>query len=83
MLVCPAAFSLVLVEGVPKALRRYHKLMLRRIDWNDAPPPPAADADAAAAEPGSEGEGDTPPNSCHLVWEVRRRDMFWCVWVWV
>lgn len=27
-------WCLVVVEGVPKALRRYKKLMLNRIDWD-------------------------------------------------
>jgi U4/U6 small nuclear ribonucleoprotein PRP3 len=69
MLVCPSAFSLVVVEGVPKALKRYHKLMLRRINWAEAP---AAAADGAGEDEEEEGgAADKQANSCHLVWEVR------------
>lgn len=71
---CPAAFSLVVVEGVPKALKRYHKLMLRRIKWAEDTAAAQEEAeeeggggdDAAAGD----GAGDKPANSCHLVWEV-------------
>lgn len=53
----PNQFSLVVVEGGPKTLRRYEKLMLRRINWN----PAQEDAGEEGAPPG-------PPNYCHLVW---------------
>lgn len=73
MLVCPSAFSLVVVEGVPKALKRYHKLMLRRIDWTEAPTAPGGQQGEGEAEEEDEGgpPADKPANSCHLVWEVR------------
>ncbi|GBF89299.1 hypothetical protein Rsub_02176 [Raphidocelis subcapitata] len=38
MLVGPE-FSVVVVEGCAKSLKRYHKLMLRRIDWTQKPEP--------------------------------------------
>jgi hypothetical protein len=69
MLVVPSAFSLVVVEGVPKAITRYHKLMLRRIDWSEAPR--AAGAVEQEEEEEEDGARDKPTNSCHLVWEVR------------
>lgn len=58
---------LVLVEGGPKSIERYKKLMMRRIDWNDF----------TINEEEGEGEGekakervvDRPHNSCSLVWE--------------
>jgi hypothetical protein len=72
--VCPAAFSLVLVEGCPKALKRYHKLMLRRIDWAAPPLPAEGDGDEGGGGMDDDDEAaagsDAPPNSCHLVWEV-------------
>jgi hypothetical protein len=80
MLVCPSAFSLVVVEGVPKALKRYHKLMLRRINWAEAPP---AAGDAEMEEEEEEGgAADKQANSCHLVWEVSDGGCFACVCVW-
>lgn len=58
-------FWIVVVEGAPKPLSRYEKLMLRRIDWNKK-----VDGD------GEEEEGDVmyeekqqQPNYCHLVWQ--------------
>jgi U4/U6 small nuclear ribonucleoprotein PRP3 len=73
MLVCPSAFSLVVVEGVPKALKRYHKLMLRRINWTEAPTAPGGEGEEEQAEEEEGGPpADKPANSCHLVWEVRR-----------
>lgn len=50
------AFSMVIVEGMSKALKRYMKLMLRRIDWNEGKDDDEEDA----------GE----PNKCVLVWQV-------------
>jgi len=69
---CPGSdFSLVVVEGCPKAMKRYAKLMLRRIDWTAAPLPLATDMDQETHRDGDNGEApDRPPNSCHLVWEV-------------
>ncbi|KAF6262765.1 pre-mRNA processing factor 3-domain-containing protein [Scenedesmus sp. NREL 46B-D3] len=71
MLLCPGTFNLVVVEGCPKSLKRYHKLMLRRIDWNATPLPQPGDEEEDAAD-ALEVEACTeikPPNSCHLVWE--------------
>lgn len=69
MLVCPSPFSLVVVEGCPKSMKRYHKLMLRRIDWNAKP----LDAEGDGLE--DEGDEDNEQqsktiNTCHLVWQV-------------
>uniref|UniRef100_A0A061SGE1 U4/U6 small nuclear ribonucleoprotein PRP3 n=2 Tax=Tetraselmis sp. GSL018 TaxID=582737 RepID=A0A061SGE1_9CHLO len=50
------SFSLVIVEGSAKAIKRYNKLMLRRIDWN-----PVRDEDDAPEQ--------RPVNSCNLVWQ--------------
>jgi U4/U6 small nuclear ribonucleoprotein PRP3 len=72
MVLCPGTFNLVVVEGCPKSLKRYHKLMLRRIDWNATPLPQPGDDDEDAPDRDVAGVGadDKPPNSCHLVWEV-------------
>lgn len=50
----PAAFSLVIVEGSLTAIRRYKRLMLERIKWNEPPAPSTA---------------AIPENQCCLVWE--------------
>lgn len=51
-------FLTVIVEGGPKGINRYKKLMLRRIAWNDSS---ATDKSGAPIV--------FPPNECHLVWE--------------
>lgn len=72
MLLCPGTFNLVVVEGCPKSLKRYHKLMVRRIDWKATPlPQPGDDEDEVADVTAGDGEAEKAPNSCHLVWEVR------------
>uniref|UniRef100_A0A7S1SMC0 Uncharacterized protein n=1 Tax=Tetraselmis chuii TaxID=63592 RepID=A0A7S1SMC0_9CHLO len=55
-LIVEEGFSLVVVEGTAKAIKRYSKLMLGRIDWNARP----EDED---------GEEDRPENRCILVWQ--------------
>lgn len=75
--------NVAVVEGGPKGIQKYTKLMLRRIKWHEMPTePPAedADADADAAEGGADGgemdvvadaqggeAGERP--TCHLVWQ--------------
>lgn len=54
--------NLLIVEGGPKAQKRYRKLLMHRIDWNDAP----ADDDD---EDGDEAEKLTAEDVCKLVWE--------------
>jgi U4/U6 small nuclear ribonucleoprotein PRP3 len=53
--VCP-------IEGVSKSLKRYSKLMLRRIDWNEG----REEEEEEAAEQGREPK---EPNQCVLVWQ--------------
>jgi len=74
-------WSVVVVEGGPKALRRYKKLMLRRIKWNDTENKPATatseSSNVAENEKGTEkeGRGDEADADngkgpyCYLVWE--------------
>ncbi|RKP11705.1 pre-mRNA processing factor 3-domain-containing protein [Piptocephalis cylindrospora] len=52
-------FALVIVEGGPKAIKAYKKLMLRRIAWSDP----------VDGEEEDEGMRDSGPNQCALVWE--------------
>jgi hypothetical protein len=83
LLVAKPSFSLVVVEGCRKSLKRMHKLMLRRIDWEAQPlgagpgAGPGAEGEGGGGEEGAQEEeeeelGDQEPNSCQLVWEVRR-----------
>ncbi|KAH0660478.1 U4/U6 small nuclear ribonucleoprotein Prp3 isoform X1 [Solanum tuberosum] len=61
--VISGGISVVVVEGGKKSIKRYGKLMLRRIDWA-----------AAGKKEDDEGEGegedeDKPLNKCVLVWQ--------------
>ncbi|KAK4513427.1 uncharacterized protein ATC70_005428 [Mucor velutinosus] len=63
--------NIVIVEGGPKAIKAYKKLMLRRIDWNDMPPPKNLEADEAAMDidqPSAYGLAEGEENKCFLVW---------------
>lgn len=63
--------NLVIVEGGPKSIKAYKKLMLRRIDWNDMPPPKNLQADETAMDvdqPSLYGLPEGEENKCFLVW---------------
>ena len=77
------AFALVIVEGARKAIARYNKLMLRRMNWKLRPEPRAdaeaeeeedtgvaaeEDAEAKAAKEEAE-EALFAANKCTLVWQ--------------
>ncbi|XVF75442.1 hypothetical protein PTKIN_Ptkin13bG0189300 [Pterospermum kingtungense] len=53
--------TVVVVEGRSKSIKRYGKLMIRRINW----------AEAVKEEEDEEGDEDEekPPNKCVLVWQ--------------
>jgi U4/U6 small nuclear ribonucleoprotein PRP3 len=57
------SFSIVIVEGGLKSVRRYEKLMMRRIDWNVK-----LDADAAAGD-NEDDDGLVVENKCMCVWK--------------
>jgi U4/U6 small nuclear ribonucleoprotein PRP3 len=57
-LVAGSGISVVVVEGDPKGIRRFNRLMLHRIDWN--PLMTVEDADAGMF---------SEVNRCHLVWQ--------------
>ncbi|EEH53912.1 U4/U6 small nuclear ribonucleoprotein Prp3 [Micromonas pusilla CCMP1545] len=59
------SFSIVIVEGGLKSVRRYEKLMMRRIDWNVK----LDSADAAASEDEDEDEDAQQRNKCTCVWK--------------
>ena len=58
------SFAVVVVEGGAKGVRRYEKLMLRRIDWNA----PADDEDPEDAEDAG-GGARGGRNACRCVWK--------------
>ncbi|XP_039053985.1 protein RDM16-like [Hibiscus syriacus] len=51
--------SVVVVEGGSKSIKRYGKLMLRRINW----------AEAVNETDGGDDDEEKPPNKCVLVWQ--------------
>ncbi|GAV77261.1 DUF1115 domain-containing protein/PRP3 domain-containing protein [Cephalotus follicularis] len=51
--------SVVVAEGGSKSIKRYGKLMLRRINW----------AEAADEEDEEDEDGEKPVNKCALVWQ--------------
>ena len=76
------AFALVIVEGARKAVARYNKLMLRRMNWKLRREPRDGDAQeedggGVAAEDDAEArrqreeeeEGRAEANKCTLVWQ--------------
>lgn len=63
--------NIVIVEGGPKSIKAYKKLMLRRIDWNDMPPPKNLEEDETAMDvdnPTPYGLPEGEENKCFLVW---------------
>ncbi|XP_021295884.1 protein RDM16 isoform X2 [Herrania umbratica] len=52
--------SVVVVEGGSKSIKRYGKLMLRRINWTEAVKEEDKDGDE---------DEEKPPNKCVLVWQ--------------
>ncbi|TPX35959.1 hypothetical protein SmJEL517_g01728 [Synchytrium microbalum] len=59
------AFTLVVVEGGPKGIKKYKKLMLKRIKWEVNGMSMTRDDDNDEEEE----EEDAKPNQCVLVWE--------------
>lgn len=55
------SISVVVVEGGPKSIKRYGKLMLKRVDW--------AAIVKNEDEDGEEENEDAPINKCLLVWQ--------------
>ncbi|RDX74801.1 Protein RDM16, partial [Mucuna pruriens] len=52
--------SVVVVEGGSKSIKRYGKLMLRRINWSDV---------SKEKEENEDSDDDKPANKCVLVWQ--------------
>jgi U4/U6 small nuclear ribonucleoprotein PRP3 len=69
--------ALLLVEGTPKAIQRYTRLVLVRMHWS-GPPPTSLSASATALEEGGGVDDDfdgttthpfNPNNKCEQVWQ--------------
>ncbi|KAI8063975.1 pre-mRNA processing factor 3-domain-containing protein [Thamnidium elegans] len=63
--------NIIIVEGGPKSIKAYKRLMLRRIDWNDMPTPKNLEQDDTAMEvddPIPYGLPEGEENKCFLVW---------------
>ena len=59
--------NLVIVEGGPKAQKKFRRLMLNRIKWSED----------TKKHANSDDEGEkTSQNFCRLVWEVRTSACF-------
>jgi len=56
------AHCVVVVEGVSKAIRRYDKLMTRRVDWA------STGLDVADDAAGGSSAAEAKPNACACVW---------------
>ena len=58
------SFCIVIVEGGIKSVRRYEKLMMRRIDWNAR-----TDVDGATEYDDDTPLGEEAANKCTCVWK--------------
>ncbi|XP_062511867.1 U4/U6 small nuclear ribonucleoprotein Prp3-like [Corticium candelabrum] len=62
--------NLVIVEGGPKALKKYKKLMLHRVKWEQQKKGRARDSDKQSSE----------ENKCDLVWEGTNKERSFIDW---
>lgn len=80
--------NLIIVEGGPRAIKKYKRLMLRRIDWNSKARQRKAEteedpnAEAPEEEEDKDDEGDdeakvSKDKKCYLIWEgIQRKKSF-------
>jgi len=61
--------NLLVVEGGPKAQKRYRKLLMQRIDWADAPIDEDDDGERDDAEDRVEERQRAAREACKIVWE--------------
>jgi U4/U6 small nuclear ribonucleoprotein PRP3 len=66
-------FNLVVVEGAPKDVLRYKKLMMRRIQWTEAAP-------IREQDEGVKELPDLSRNKCTLVWEGQLLEQHFKKW---
>ena len=71
MVVHSGHFTVVIAEGGTKALKRYKKLMLRRIDWTMKYQAAAVEGDEGGGEDEEDEEAEQARlnNKCVQVWE--------------
>merc|ERR1712056_75065 len=62
---CPGVANIVIVEGGPRAIKRYKKLMTRRIKWSED----MKDDDEDEADDDDEDTAPKLQDHCVLVWE--------------
>ena len=64
----PHLNNVVMVEGGGRTIKKYKRLMLRRIKWSEGG---NVDKDGKEEESGSDEEGlkESLDHKCHLVWE--------------
>ncbi|CAI2164785.1 4760_t:CDS:10 [Funneliformis geosporum] len=72
-------FSVIMVEGGPKGIKYYKKLMLRRIDWSDTTRLGEGSGTGVSGGGNEQGEDEQmmePPkeNKCVLIWEGEVKD---------
>ncbi|EXX74299.1 Prp3p [Rhizophagus irregularis DAOM 197198w] len=72
-------FNVVIVEGGPKGIKYYKKLMIRRIDWSDTTR--LGEGSGAGGNGGGNEQGEDEPtaeppkeNKCVLIWEGEVKD---------
>lgn len=80
-------FVLVIVEGGPKSIIRYKKILLNRIHWKDPPPPPKVQIKPEIETESNKetktqnyifGKDIAPEeNECYLVWEGDVKSRTW------
>ncbi|KAG5360600.1 U4/U5/U6 small nuclear ribonucleoprotein prp3 [Yarrowia sp. B02] len=66
-------FNLVVVEGSPRDVLRYKKLMMRRIQWTEAAP-------IREQDEGVKEQPDLSRNKCSLVWEGQLLEQHFKKW---
>lgn len=74
LLVVYSAFHVIVVEGGEKALRKFKKLMLRRIRWNDGLNEETLEQETVFPNNGGDQQQNNSKKDCVLVWEGRIPD---------
>ena len=69
----PGLPNFVVVEGGPRAMKRYKKLLLRRVKWTttdpDSSPDPQSSQEDEPEEQKTPQTAKVPTKGCYLVWE--------------
>ncbi|KTW27067.1 hypothetical protein T552_02559 [Pneumocystis carinii B80] len=73
-------FNLVVVEGGSKGIKRFKDLMLRRINWTDAPISSTIPFDNQLIKQDEHALVDYSKNKCELIWEGELRNRNFRTW---